>query len=137
MPAPGMDVCEAVRAVWAEMGARVVTVHRGGLEVSYANHYALRVGLHGVDDYIISRMLQNIAVSWCRSAKIHATTTSIYAARRAHASGKGSETKKWVYVAAGRGDDTSMEQLRLEMQSLGLIVTLVPAPLITASTGGK
>ena len=89
-----------------------VCVVRGGL-LSYADHYALRVGLHGVDDYNISRMLQKIAVSWCRSAKIHATTTSIYAARRAHASGKGSETKKWVYVAAGRGDDTSMEQLRL------------------------
>jgi len=57
--------------------------------------------------------------------------------QRAAAKGTGSAPKKYINVAEGRGDSAELVRLRDAVRHLGLTATIVPGPMLLASTGGR
>ena len=131
-----IDMVAAVRALWDAMGAAVGHETRGGLRVSWADHWVVRVGLFGMSTPDFTRLHAELKRSGCLSAMKHADTSYAYAVRRGKATAKGSETKRWVNVAAGPRECAYMARLMELLRHAGFTAHLVPAPLITASTGG-
>ena len=94
----------SVRALWDAMGASIGDETRGGLMVSWADHWVVRVGLFGMTAPDFARLHAELKRSGCLSAMKHADTSCAYVVRRGKATAKGSETKRWVNVSEGNGD---------------------------------
>ena len=55
-----IDMVAAVRSLWDAMGASIGHEVRGGLRVSWADHWVVRVGLFGMSDPDFTRLREEL-----------------------------------------------------------------------------
>ena len=79
-----------------------LTTTAGGLTIRRGDRWTVRLNLLGFDSRRLEEFLGVLRSSSCLSAARHAKSTAGYMRDRLAAVGKGSETKKFVNIAAGR-----------------------------------
>jgi hypothetical protein len=138
----GIDVAGCFRRYWVAAGIPTVQIpNQAGVHIERPDFYVVRVSLLGVGDQIgqvpITKLFGFLKSCVHESVQTHLATTRQKGEERAKANGTGSQAKKYINVAGGRGDDASLVKLRDQLTALGFQTSVVPGPLLLASTGGK
>ena len=152
----GIDYAARLRRYWYELGAPATalrTRRQGGWTMSWMDEWVVRVSLLGFDrgrpplkgetcqSEDLKRLLAVLAASGNSSAVDHLAATKHYAGTRILASGPGSESKKFVNVAAGPKGSQSLLSVIRSLADGGFEgegrVHLVPSPFIRATFGRR
>ena len=152
----GIDYAARLRRYWYEMGAAssaLRTRQQGGWTLQWMDEWVVRVSLLGFDrgrnplkgetchSDDLRRLLAVLATSGNSSAIDHLASTKFYAGTRILASGPGSESKKFVNVAAGPKGARSLLSLVHALAEGGFggegRVHLVPSPFIRSTFGKR
>jgi len=138
----GVEVAEIFAKYWEAAGIPTIEVpNMAGVHVVRPDFYVVRVSLLGVGLLVGQLPLEKLLSLLTRSKHVgvqtHLSTSKAKAAERTKATGIGSQAKKYINVAGGRGSDVSLVALRDEIIAQGFHASVVPGPLLLASTGGK
>jgi len=138
----GVDLASYLQSYWNASGIDTLTTTAGGLTIRRGDRWTVRLNLLGFDSRRLDEFLGVLRSSSCLSAARHAKSTAGYMRDRLAAVGKGSETKKFVNIAAGRKACQAMRRLMIELTDAGFgsadtnSFHLVPAPLLVATEQG-
>jgi hypothetical protein len=137
-----VEVADIFARYWEAAGIPTMQIpNMAGVHVTRPDFYVVRVGLLGVGNMVgqlpLERLLGYLTRCTHVSVQTHLGTSKLKATERVKAGSTGSQAKKYINVAGGRGADGSLVRLRDEIAALGFHVSIVPGPLLLASTGGK
>ena len=112
-----------------------------GVKVTRPDFWVARVNLLGVrcdedaDEFF--ELLEHLRNSQIPTVQATLGGVIADAKSRYKASGVGSQEKKYINVAMGRKNDKGLNQIAKELDTLGFEVSIIPGPLLLATTGGK
>ena len=112
-----------------------------GVKVTRPDFWVARVNLLGVrcdedaDEFF--ELLEHLRNSQIPTVQATLGGVIADAKSRYKASGVGSQEKKYINVAMGRKNDKGLNQIAKELDALGFEVSIIPGPLLLATTGGK
>ena len=111
----GVDLASYLQSYWNASGIDTLTTTAGGLTIRRGDRWTVRLNLLGFDSRRLDEFLGVLRSSSCLSAARHAKSTAGYMRDRLAAVGKGSETKKFVNIAAGRKACQAMRRLMVRV----------------------
>jgi hypothetical protein len=130
----GIEVAQILSDYWREAGMRLETSMQAGVRVTRPNFWVVRVSLLGLNEAGVARLIEALRSCSIAQVKQHASSSAKYIKLR-H-SGESNE-KKYVNVAGGGGEDRDVREALAWARARGYQATLVPGPLLLATTGGK
>jgi hypothetical protein len=139
VPAPRVNMKKILFSAWRTMGVTTKTKEVGGLSVTWADRYVIRVSLLGMGKEDLPVLVKALNTSSSATAKAELSSTIRYATARLKADGPGSELKKFINVAYGREGSIELMDLvkHLGVHGFGRDrVHMMSAPFISATTGG-
>ena len=139
VPAPRVNMKKILFSAWRTMGMATKTKEVGGLSVTWADRYVVRVSLLGMGTEDLPELVRAINTSSSPTAKAELSSTIRYATARLKADGPGSELKKFINVAYGREGSIELTDLVTHLEAHGFKrdrVHMMSAPFISATTGG-
>jgi hypothetical protein len=141
-PDPGgkVDVKRVLFEYWHAMGCELESTRIGGMAVTRANKYVLRVSLQGMKEEGIGFLIEALESSSSDSARANLKSTHDYARMRIKATGATSGVKRFVNVAVGTKESMALRALKehLKLRGFGADrVHIISAPFICATTGGS
>ena len=142
MTASGVHLARYLREYWTAFSVETESFEAGGLQVRRGARWTVRLNLLSFDRTRQDDLERLLRSSTSLSAVRHANETVAYVRERLAAVGPGSETKKFVNIAAGGHGSVALKRLMGELQAAGFgqpgdgSYHLVPAPLLVATARG-
>jgi hypothetical protein len=118
---------------WREAGFKLVTSVQAGVRVTRPDFWVVRVSLLGLSETSMTGMLGAIKACGLPKIRAHAGSTTKYIKQRYMGA---SLAKKYVNIAGGSGEEAGLRAALEWALSLGYEASLVPGPMLLASTGG-
>jgi hypothetical protein len=129
-----IEVAQMFVNYWREAGMRVVTSVQAGVRVSRPDFWVVRVSLLGMDPAGMLRLIGALGSCELEHVRRHAGTSARYI--RTRYVGTNLE-KKYVNIAGGGGEEWFVRAALAWALGLGFVASMLPGPLLLASTGGK
>ena len=136
-----IEFASIVSDYWKEAGMATTVEVVAGVKVTRPDFWVARVNLLGVrcdedaDEFF--ELLEHLRNSQIPTVQATLGGVIADAKSRYKASGVGSQEKKYINVAMGRKNDKGLNQIAKELDALGFEVSIIPGPLLLATTGGK
>ena len=115
----------------------LLTTTQAGVRVLRPDFWVVRVSLLGLGDGEFDRLMSWLRMSREYSVTQYSASTESDARRRLVARGAQSQEKKYINVASGDSKDKSLPLICEELTKMGFHATVMPGPLLLATTGGK
>ena len=139
-PTARIDMKAIVFELWNSMGAALTTEIIGGLSVTRADRYVVRLSLMGMQETDLARLMDVLASSGSQSARHYLKSTFDYAKARIRAYGVQAAVKRFVNVGVGTKGCAELQSLVSHLGKHGYggdRVHIISAPFICATTGGS
>jgi hypothetical protein len=130
----GIEAANVFVEYWREAGMQLVTSVQAGVRVTRPDFWVVRVSLLGLDEAGVLRMARALAACGVAQVRAHAGTSARYIKQRYASTNL---AKKYVNIAGGGGADADVRAARSWAQARGFEASLVPGPMLLATTGGK
>jgi hypothetical protein len=130
----GIEVANVFVGYWREAGMRLVTSVQAGVRVTRPDFWVVRVSLLGLDEAGMLRMTRALSTCGVEQVRRHAGTSARYIKLRYPSTNL---AKKYVNIAGGGGADADVRAALGWAQAQGFEASLVPGPMLLATTGGK
>jgi hypothetical protein len=130
----GIEVAKIFVNYWREAGMRVVTTVQAGVRVTRPDFWVVRVSLLGMDQAGMLRLIGALAGCEVEHVRRHASSSARYI--RMRFSGE-NVAKKYVNIAGGGECEWFVRATLTWALGRGFVASLLPGPLLLASTGGK
>ena len=139
-PTARIDMKAILFELWNSMGAALTTEIIGGLSITRADRYVVRLSLMGMQETDLARLMDVLASSGSQSARHYLKTTFDYAKARIRAHGVQAAVKRFVNVGVGTKGCAELQSLVSHLGKYGYggdRVHIISAPFICATTGGS
>jgi hypothetical protein len=130
----GIEVAAVMVGYWRAAGMQLVTSMQAGVRVTRPDFWVVRVSLLGLDEAGAQRLVRELAGCRVLQVKRHANSSARYIRVR-HAGAN--LAKKYVNIAGGGGADGDVREALAWAVARGFEASLVPGPLLLATTGGR
>ena len=137
----GIPCAQILQDYWKAMGLSVggktlTTAVHAGIRVTRPDFWVVRISMLSLDAEGLGRLLRFIGSHSSPLVRRFAGSSVTDASSRYHAASAESQAKRYVNVAASYGSDPSLDQVRVSFESAGFEASVVPGPLLLATTGG-
>ena len=130
----GIACADHLRELWRLSGFHVETVWSAGIRVTRPDFWVVRVRL--TDMAALNELHVCLSNSDDPLVRNSAPTAYQKAKERVNITGAHMMSKKYVNVRGGRRADPGLDALKARLEQKGFVVTIVPGPLLLATTGG-
>jgi hypothetical protein len=130
----GIEVGNVIASYWREAGMKLVTSVQAGVRVTRPDFWVVRVSLLGMDEAGMRSLTRALTECEVEQVRRHAGTSAKYIKLRYLGE---NVAKKYVNIAGGGGQDADVRAALAWALARGLQASLMPGPLLLATTGGK